>query len=300
MRKFILIFLCSFFVDLNAQVAHFNQFPSMLGNQESLIEFPDLDTNKLSFAFSMRKLFVDYEGPLIRLRRDSDGALKSFYPSVEGLLDLDLINIWRESANVYVQKWFNQGGFAGDAGQSNDSRQPQFFPDAEVPYLAGDGVDDSLIVSGGGMQQVTNKGKEGTLLGYFYTTSESQFSFGVRTNDGRWSSHLNWNNGRAYFDGGTCCSEPRSFVNPNNTWGQYTFIRLNSQVVLRKDNVLKTSGNVPVTDRFTKNHNFGICFSNGSSEYATTRFTELILFKIEMESTFYKPLELNMMSYWGI
>ncbi len=295
---FLLILSCC--IDAGAQIAYFNQYPTMTPLVVDQVAIPDIESSMLSFAFSMRKIITDYNGPLIRLRRDSDNTFSNFSATSQGMVDVEAINAWRGTANVYVQKWYNQGGIAGDAGQGNSTKQPRFYPDPIRPYLAGDGIDDKLIVASGNMQNVTNNGKEGTVIGYFFSTSKSQNSFGVLLSGERWSSHLNLDDGNAYFDGGTCCTGPRSFVNPDNTWAQFTFVRKLDKVILRKDNVLKNSGSVNASDRFSKNHNFGICFSNGANHsFATTRFTEFILYKIDMSPVFYEPIELNMMLYWG-
>lgn len=280
------------------QIAHFNQYPTMSPVHEE-DAFPVVASDNLSFAFSLRKVIEDYEGPLVRLRRGTDGAKKSFYPDASGLIDVDAINTWRGTANVFVLRWYSQGGISTYAGQGALKLQPQFYPDANPPYIAGDGINDKLIVNAR-MQFITNKGKEGTILGFMYATEKNQFSFGVVKPKERWTAYVNFStSGLAYFDGGSCCTQPRSFSNPINSWGQYTFIRGTDYVLLKKDTVLKNSGSVPSSDYFSKNLKFVICAANGANySYSSTRFTELILYNINMETSFYEALELNMMNYW--
>ena len=277
-----------------SQIAQYNSYPTLHS-----YKILDEKLDSISFAFSMRQLNTSYVGPFLKLRRASDNAELDFYKGFNDIVDIDSINSWRSGANVYVTTWYDQSGLGRNAVQPTTSFQPQFIPDSARPYFVGDGISDRLDVLTS-IQILTNSGVNGTVSLVLYNTSRSQNSFGVLNVANRWSVHINWTNGRAYFDPGVCCNTPRDFINPVNVWKQYTFIRTSSSVVVRRNTVQVMNGSY-TTGACTISNNFGILYANGANfNYSTGRFTELIMYKYDIAAYKYKAIELNQIYFWNL
>ncbi|MGB1040150.1 MAG: arabinofuranosidase catalytic domain-containing protein [Flavobacteriales bacterium] len=275
------------------QIAHYNQFPTMQHMRNDSI----LDS--ISFAFSMRQLYDDYQGPIIRLRRASDNAEMDFCAASDTIVDIDSINNWRAGSNVFVTVWYDQSGMCRNAIQPTVAFQPRFFPNANRPYFVGDGTNDKLDVLTD-IKVLTNNGANGTVFSVVYSTSKQQVSWGSSGAGGdRWFTHFNWTNGRAYFDPGDCCNNPRSFINPNNTWSAITCIRTDNRVKMRRNNIQQFDGTYTLND-FTANSNFGILYNYGGGSHATNRFTELIMYKYDIAQQKINGIELDEISFWSL
>ncbi|CAM1372994.1 hypothetical protein [Tenacibaculum xiamenense] len=284
---------------ISAQIGHYNHFPTM----KPFHVLDDKLTN-ISFAFSMRVLESDYNGPLIRLRRASDNTLQDFSWGDNDIVDIDAINTWRGGSNVFVHTWYDQSGLGRNAVQTNNAQQPRFFPDTTRPHFQGDGTDDFLIVdTPNGIQDVTNAGDEGTVVTIARATTKSQHSFGVLTNRDRWSTHMNWSDNRVYFDPGICCNGTRWFSNAGNVnvWEIYTFIKTNTNAVARSGGTQRFNG-VHTTGRCTRTEDFTICWANGNgtTRRSTTSFMELIMYRTDINATVYQDIEDNSITFWGI
>ncbi|MEX0273220.1 MAG: hypothetical protein AB3N16_02470 [Flavobacteriaceae bacterium] len=296
MRLLFQIIILSYFMVSHGQVAQYNQFPSMRP-----LHILDDKLSDISFAFGMRILESDYNGPLIRLRRDSDNAERDFYCRDDDKVDINAIDDWRGTANVYVVRWYDQSGLGRNAVQSNTNLQPRFVTHTTVPYFQGNGSGHRLDVNTS-IQTLTNAGADGTVLGIITATRRSQNSFGVLTGTNRWSAHVNWSNGHTYFDPGPCCNNPRNFNNAagENQWRQYTFIRGNNTVSVRQNGSTRFSGN-HTRGRCTLNNNFGILYANGrNGSYSNNRFNELIMFRTDISSTVYTEIEENQTNFWNL
>lgn len=300
MKRFILVIICLFFIENTfAQIANFNNFPTMKPSH-----ILDENLTNISFAFSMRVIVSDYEGSLIRLRRASDNTTKDFGWADNDVVDIAAINAWRGTSLVYVNIWYDQSGLGRNAIQNTTTKQPSFYPDDPLfPYFQGDGTDDCLTVSGGGIQIVTTSGSQGTVITTMKATSGQQHSFGVLTNSDRWSVHVNWIDGNLYFDPGICCNSPRSFNNAAkaNAWEIYSFIKASSTVTARSGGVQRFSG-THTTGRCTRTEEFAIGWAtgNGTTSYATTGFNEFIMYKTDINTTQIQEIETNSQTFWGI
>ena len=286
-------------ITMYAAIANYNHFPALKPSH-----ILDEKLTNISFAFSMRVLESDYNGPLIRLRRASDNAEKDFGWGDNDILDVAAIDSWRNGSNVYVHTWYDQSGLGRDAIQTTSSRQPQFYPNAGQPYFKGDGTDDHLTVdTPNGIQDVTNNGNEGTVLLVLEATKKSQHTFGVLTGSDRWSTHVNWGNNNLYFDPGICCNNPRYFANSINVgvWKQYTFIKTNVDVIARTGGVEKFNG-THTTGRCTRTEDFAIGWATGNEAYyhSNTSFTELIMYNIDISAATYQEIENNTIIFWGL
>ena len=295
LKKLIVFFIYFNVVLCGAQVASFNQFPAM--QPQHIL---DENLENISFALGMRVLVSDYEGPLIRLRRDSDDSEMDFYCNNDDKVDVDSINTWRGSANVYIVIWHDQSGLNRNALQATNSKQPRFFPDSTFPYFQGNGTSQHLDINTS-IQTLTNAGVNGTILGIFSATKKSQNTFGALVGRDRWSAHINWSNGNLYFDPGICCNNPRFFNNAagENLWRQYTMIRGTSTVAVRQNEVTRFSGN-HTNGRCTITNNFGILYANGNGGHATTKVSEMIMYNTDISITAYSEIEGNQITFWNL
>ena len=286
-------------ITIHGTIANYNHFPTL-----TPLHILDEKLTNISFAFSMRVLESDYNGPLIRLRRASDNSEKDFGWGDNDIVDVAAINAWRSGSNVYVHTWYDQSGLGRDAVQTISSKQPRFYADVAYPYFQGNGVDDYLTIdTPNGIQDVTHAGKEGTIISILKATNKSQYTFGVANGINRWSAHTNWSNGNIYFDPGICCNNPRSFLNNTNTnkWAQYTFIRTNANIIMRT-NALEKVNEAYTLGACTRTEDFAIGWATGasSSEKSTTGFIEFIMYKIDIDAIKYKKIENNSIIFWGL
>lgn len=296
-----ILLIVGFTIGTKAQVAHYNQYPSL-----HVSTYIETSTSNMSFAYSMRRLFADYESPLLRLRRSSDNAEEDFYATDTDLINIASINSWAGGSNLYIKIWYDQSGNNRNAIQNNSSYQPRFYPDTTVPYFRGDGSNDYLEVQNGSIQVVTNQGKEGTILFVLRATNRNQNSFGVLSGRNRWSTHTNWGNRNFYFDSGTCCYGNRSFGNSDGVgvFMQYTAIAGSSTVTMRRNAINKKSGSTG-TQRCTLTANFGIgaTLTNGNSRSGRASdsfFTEMVMYNTDIPQADYETLEQNQMNFWGL
>ncbi|MCW2119852.1 hypothetical protein [Flavobacterium sp. 7A] len=268
----------------------------------------DEKLDNISFAFSMRVLESDYEGPLIRLRKARIAGVlideeKDFGWADNDIVDVAAIDAWRGTSEVYVTIWYDQSGLGRNAVQTNILFQPVFYTNTVLPYFQGDGINDFLTVSGGGIQVVTTNGVQGTVIGTMRATNRNQHSFGVLTGSDRWSSHVNWSDGSLYFDPGFCCNNPRSFNNSGKAgfWDIYTFIKTATNAIVRSTLVERFNG-THTSGRCTRTENFAICWAagDGTINYATTGFNELIMYKTDIAATQYQEIESDSKTFWGI
>lgn len=237
MKKILFLIFC-----VCTCVISFSQVIPLYNNTTSYHYEPEVLDGKqtnLVLAFSMRKLFIDYEGPLIRLRRSVDNTIKDFYPAaVSGIVDVDAIDEWRNGNDVYVVIWYNQNGTSIHAMQNNIVLQPQFFSDPDRPYFIGDGIDNHLIVSASTKLDLTNNGAEATILTVIKATQKAQYNFGYQnpaSSADRWSAHINWSGSKAYFDLGFCCGQTREINNSVNVnlFKAYTIVRASTLATIK-------------------------------------------------------------------
>lgn len=305
------------------QIGHYNHFPSLpplhLLDNEDLLQ-------DISFAYSMRILKSDYEGPLVRLRRDSDNLEQDFYCNALDKVNVASIDTWRGGANVYVVIWYDQSGQNRNAFQTIRNRQPQFITDPSTPYFVGDGSNDSLLVQGT-IDDVVENGKNATITGVYFASNRADFAFGavnISNSSDRWITHFNWSDRHAYFDPGYCCNNPRRFRNDFSTssngpgkleeWGQYTVLRRDNPAnplidvtIMRLDGIEKVNGNFPDNRSFTQTtYPFAIgAFSRNptgmnTAGNSTTRFAEIIAHSRGKSDIFIEEIEDNQIAFWEL
>jgi len=281
------------------KIANHNYFPTL---QPSHVL--DEQLTDISFAFSMRVLVSDYDGPLIRLRRAIDGMEQDFGWGDNDIVDIDAINTWRSGSNVFIHTWYDQSGLGRDAVQTTSSSQPRFYPDSVRPYFQGDGINDHLTIdTPNGIQDVTNSGVEGTVITVIKATKKNQHTFGVLVNSDRWSTHINWSNNNVYFDPGVCCNNPRFFNNNGNVnvWDQYTFIRTSTNSIARLAGIQMFNGTY-TKGRCTRTEDFAIGWATGnqSNNHSTSSFLEFIMYSTDVTANKYQMIEENSIIFWNI
>lgn len=319
MKKIVNIILFLICVAASAQIANYNQFPAL--PPAHILDDDDL-TQDISFAYSLRLLRSDYEGPLIRLRIAGTSTEMDFYCGSDDRVDLDAINTFRGTNDVFVTVWYDQSALGINAIQTIQNRQPQFIPDATQPYFVGDGINDLLVVQET-IGNVTNNGAEATITGVFWASNRADSAFGCSGGcNNRWYSHLNWSNGSLFWDPGTCNSA-RSFANPvptaaapNNrleAWGQYSYIRRDvatstttDRSIVRLQGVERLNTGFPQGERYTNTiFRFGICApvndaGGGGALHSTTRFEEMIMYKLGKTDAFVQEIEENQIAFWNL
>jgi hypothetical protein len=75
-------------------------------------------------AYSLRRLTVKYNGPIITVRRSSDSATMNIYTTPNGDLDTAAILAFVGSNTGFVTTWFDQSGLGNNATQSTAADQP--------------------------------------------------------------------------------------------------------------------------------------------------------------------------------
>lgn len=292
LKLILFVFFNLSYLFTHAQITHYNQYPTMF------------DEN-INFIFSMRQVNLEYEGPLIRLRRDSDNAESDFSPASSGaLISNSAINSWRGGANLFVVKWYDQSGWGRDAIQPVANRQPAFTRSNTRPFFAGDASNDFLYIETG-FQELSDSGMNGTVLAVMNATQVAQFTFGVADSlngSNRWSGHMNWSDNNVYFDPGICCNSPRSFSNSTatGTWKHYTFMRTKDSVIARRNGVNQFAG-LHTTGRCSSNNYFRLCHAgNLSNQFSDTGFMEFIMYNSNLNYSIIGETEQSAINFWGL
>jgi len=126
-------------------------------------------------AYALKKLFVDYAGPQVRMRRASDQAEADLYLDAEGQVaeiegsDVTDVQPWSgDGTAVFVTTWYDQTDASQHATEGTASRQPY------------------LVTHGGRMAQEFGRGSNLSSL-YFSGTSPTRIwcSFALRQDSGQ-------------------------------------------------------------------------------------------------------------------
>ena len=91
--------------------------------------FDDISVSPVA-AFSLRRLYSNYEGPQVRIRRSSDNLRASIYMDangvirrIEGTTGTDL-STWLNGATAYVTDWYDQSRRGKFISQPDTTQQP--------------------------------------------------------------------------------------------------------------------------------------------------------------------------------
>jgi hypothetical protein len=91
--------------------------------------------SSVSLAFSLKRLFTTYAGPVVKVRRNTDNVISDFYSDGNA----NLVNgsgtsyaTWVGGDVGCVQTWYNQVGNGKDATQATATLQPRLIPSSNV------------------------------------------------------------------------------------------------------------------------------------------------------------------------
>lgn len=97
-------------------------------------------------AYGMRRLLSAYEGPILRLRRDSDQTEQDFGYTDNGDLDVAALAAWLSGANGLITTWYDQSGNGNHATQVTAAAQPLLVLSGQNgrPVVRFDGANSNL------------------------------------------------------------------------------------------------------------------------------------------------------------
>jgi len=125
-----------------------SQLQSNLRRQNTLLD----NFSGAAAAYSLRRIGPSsYFGPAIRVRRDSDNALRDIGFTSDGQLDtVGLLDFVGVTGSGFVQTWYDQSGNNNNAVQTTSANQPLVITSGSVvvenrkPTLRFDGTNDRL------------------------------------------------------------------------------------------------------------------------------------------------------------
>jgi hypothetical protein len=150
-------------------------------------------------AYSVRQLRSFYNGPAIRVRRDSDDAELDIGFDENGDLDLVALGDFCKYTDGLVKVWYDQSGSGNDAEQTDPLAQPKIYDSVTgvmtengKPAVQFDGVNDNIMsvnsVSSQNITMVTVANAIGAMLSIIDTYNDghelfhSSASAGMLTN----------------------------------------------------------------------------------------------------------------------
>lgn len=284
-----------------------------------LDELPDVQA---SFGFSLRQISSSYTGYAVRVRRSTDNARADIDFDLE---DQTLVTLnstatlvsngssttlatFKGIADLFVEIWYNQSGDPNfNAVQTTNSRQPELRFNT-----AGTGNTKPSVYFNGNhwleIKQPIENILDGGRLGSFilWTKPErnkAQFSFGTRFSDNwRWSFHINWSDGRVYFDAAeTCCAANRSYPNGANLnqYNSYTFIRGLNYKTARVNKVNTSLNNSPATSTAKTGGEFWLGWNwQGTNGRYEGNLSEVFMFKTDISQEEADSIETNQIKFW--
>ena len=285
-----------------------------------LYELPDV---KASFGFSLRQISSSYIGYAVRVRRSSDNARADIDFDLEdqtlvtlnstatlvGSGSITTLSAFKGTATLFVEIWYNQSGDPNfNAVQTINSRQPELRFNT-----AGSGNTKPSVYFNVNhwleIKQPIENILDGGRLGSFilWTKPEqnkAQFSFGARFSDNwRWSFHINWSDGRVYFDAAErCCAGNRSFVNGANLnqFNTYTFIRGLTYKTARVNSVNTSLNNSTAASVTKVGGEFWLGWNwQGNGGRYEGNLTEVSMFKTDLSEEEAGIIEVNQIKFWN-
>jgi hypothetical protein len=299
----------------------------------------DLIDTASSFAYSLRKIESSYTGFAIRIRRNSAGSPQAdvAFDSTDVVSGNSIITItsagdglsvgqtmslatFIDTNLVYVNIWYNQGDSAFDATQTSVGNQPRLVLNSAgilnnkpsilfttgTPALTTAVTGGDFLVINQPIQNILDNGIRGTFLWALKPSSNiAHFAFGYKASTNwRWSFHVNWKDGRLYFDSAeACCAPNRSIANATNInlWKQYTIVRGTTYKTVRIGGAttgLNNSSAVSTSQSGGQFH-IGSAFNNPNNTFSGY-ISELIMFPIDLSLTDITTIENNQIAYWDL
>ena len=94
-------------------------------------------TDKVLFAFALRKVNANYNGALIQVRRSRDNATLDIYPNQFGLLDIKSMQDFCPTGNGFVTTWYDQSGNGYNISNGTAINQPRIITNGELETMNG-------------------------------------------------------------------------------------------------------------------------------------------------------------------
>jgi hypothetical protein len=146
-----------------------------------LLEYLEQSTRDACIAaFSLRRLSTKYSGPVVRLRRSTDGAQDDFYRGGANILYNSAhqrVQAWLMGGTGYVVTWYDQSGRGNHATAPDQTSQPLLVlsPDwsTSAPSLRFDGsgnhlpFDGSALTGSGYTVHATTARASGRAMNFF-------------------------------------------------------------------------------------------------------------------------------------
>jgi hypothetical protein len=99
-------------------------------DSESVYDFPSANipicniTNSVRFCYGLRRLNLNYNGAIIRVRRSRDNAELNIHLDQFGKLDIKTLQDFCQSGNGFVTTWYDQSGNGYHQVQGTAGTQP--------------------------------------------------------------------------------------------------------------------------------------------------------------------------------
>ncbi len=254
-------------------------------------------------AYSLRKLRSAYAGFAVRVRRSSDSVEQDIGFDANGNLDSTALTAFLGGATAYVRTWYDQSTNARHGQQATAANQPLLSVVDGRWTLTGDGT-DYFTASTATVGNMTAGGASGTAVLVVRTSNLQQMNFGY-TGTGRWSAHLNWNDGSStlYFDaGGTTAGNGRiSIANSGNNgvWQQYTLWRSGANKSIRWGGVERLAAAGAIQTASTTG-GWEVMGCSGDGSKARSMTSEYIQFASGLSAADLLVLEYSQSAYWGV
>ena len=171
----------------------------------------DLDTslyNTAVGAYALRRLFGEYTGAQVRVRRSTDNAETDVYFSSDGSIQNLNLTTWLGGGTAYVRTWYDQSGNGNNVTQATADSQPILTaPSGEAAYIRF----QSKIMTGPnvfGTSSVTNMHMISTTRDNVRSNNYFISLNGTNTgNPGRFFIHGPYASGTWYWDPGSATTD---------------------------------------------------------------------------------------------
>ena len=257
-------------------------------------------------AFSFRKLYKEYTGPIVRLRRSIDNSENDFYVSIIDNTFSDICGnsllTWLATGRSYIRTLYDQSGLGRHAVQATLTSQPLFI------YSPNDY--SSMFV-----QSVVSTDAKFLTIGSL--TLSAPFTFLLisrKLTSGRWITHgpnYTPNTIVGYYGGNDASfymdNNPGSGTGDANTLGRY----LSDYNVNQIHMVAKSTNQLDYyyLNGYLKHLNIGgtatnfgntIYIGGGINENSSGYFMEMVIHNITIPTTELSAINYNIESYYGI
>ena len=159
-------------------------------------------------AYALRRLFGEYTGAQVRVRRSTDNAETDVYFSSDGSIQNLNLTTWLGGGTAYVRTWYDQSGNGNNVTQATAGSQPILTaPGGQAAYIRF----QSKIMTGPnvfGTSSVTNMHMISTIRDNVRSNNYFISLNGTNTgNPGRFFIHGPYGNGTWYWDPGSSSTD---------------------------------------------------------------------------------------------